>query len=113
MKCSFFCFAAKGYLDKLEEDPAAVVLLGDSAYKFSSLKEELGLGVPVPQRKDGVQQTVRFSHLRRPLTDIDEPAGRRSDAESQVAINSGHCGADYRRCEAVESHGVEQDSDRA
>jgi hypothetical protein len=57
----FFFFAAKGYLAKREEDPEAVVLLGDSAYNRSKLKVELGLGLPVPQRKDGVQQKVLIS----------------------------------------------------
>jgi hypothetical protein len=55
-----FFFAAKGYLAKREADPAAVVCLGDSAYHRSSVKEELGLGLPVPQRNDGVQQKVNF-----------------------------------------------------
>jgi hypothetical protein len=53
-----FSFTAKGYLEKREEDPEAVILLGDSAYHRSKHKEELGFGLPVPQRKDGVQQKV-------------------------------------------------------
>jgi hypothetical protein len=57
---SKFRFAAKGYLAKREEDPAAVVCLGDSAYHRSSVKGELGLGLPVPQRNDGIQQKVIF-----------------------------------------------------
>ena len=57
----FFCFAAKGYLKKLEEDPEAVICLGDSAYHRSSVKGEMGIGRPVPQRKDGVQQKVIIS----------------------------------------------------
>ncbi len=32
--------------------------LGDSAYHRSKLKDVLGLGLPVPQKKDGVQQKV-------------------------------------------------------
>ncbi len=51
-------FSAKGYLKRVKEDPEAVVLLGDSAYNRSALKEELGIGRPVPLRKDGVQQRV-------------------------------------------------------
>jgi hypothetical protein len=51
----------KGYLKKLEEDPEAVICLGDSAYHRSSVKGEMGIGRPVPQRKDGVQQKVRIS----------------------------------------------------
>ena len=58
---SNFCFAAKGYLEKREADPAAVVCLGDSAYHRSKVKEQLGLGLPVPQRNDGVQQKVTIS----------------------------------------------------
>ncbi len=54
-----FCFAAKGCLAKREEDPAAVVCLGDSAFHRSSVKGELGLGLPVLQRNDGVQQMVK------------------------------------------------------
>jgi hypothetical protein len=57
---SKFRFAAKGYLAKREEDPAAVVCLGDSAYHRSSVKGELGLGLLVPQRNDGVQQKVKY-----------------------------------------------------
>ena len=58
MFLSFFGFAAKGYLKRLEEDPEAVICLGDSAYHRSSVKGEMGIGRPVPQRKDGVQQKV-------------------------------------------------------
>ena len=61
MFSSFFCFAAKGYLKKLEEDSEAVICLGDSAYHRSSVKGEMGIARPVPQRKDGVQQKVRIS----------------------------------------------------
>lgn len=48
------------YLKKREEDPAAVVCLGDSAYHRSTKKDELGLGLPVPLAKDGTQPKVRF-----------------------------------------------------
>ena len=58
MLFSNFVFAAKGYLEKREADPAAVVCLGDSAYHRSNVKQQLGFGLPVPQRKDGVQQKV-------------------------------------------------------
>ena len=58
---SFFGFAAKGYLKKLEEDSEAVICLGDSAYHRSKVKEQLGFGLPAPQRKDGVQQKVMGS----------------------------------------------------
>ena len=61
MFSSFFGFAAKGYLKKLEEDSEAVICLGDSAYHRSSVKGEMGIARPVPQRKDGVQQKVRIS----------------------------------------------------
>ncbi len=44
-----------------EEDDTAVVCLGDSAYHRSKHKDQLGLGLPVPQRKDGVQQKVTIS----------------------------------------------------
>ena len=44
-------------------DPAAVVCLGDSAYHRSKIKKELGLGLPVPQREDGVQQKVTGSEF--------------------------------------------------
>lgn len=52
-------FAGNGYLKKVEEDPAAVVLLGDSAYDRSKNKDTLGIGRPVPLAKDGVQQKVK------------------------------------------------------
>lgn len=52
-------FAGNGYLKKMEEDPAAVVLLGDSAYDRSKNKDTLGIGRPVPLAKDGVQQKVK------------------------------------------------------
>lgn len=35
-----------------------MICLGDSAYHRSSVKEEMGIGRPVPQRKDGVQHKV-------------------------------------------------------
>ena len=60
---SFFGFAAKGYLKKLEEDPEAVICLGDSAYHRSSVKGEMGIARLVPQQKDGVQQKVRISMI--------------------------------------------------
>jgi hypothetical protein len=63
-------FAAKGYLAKRETDLAAVVCLGDSAYHRSSMKDKLGLGLPAPQRKDGVQQKVKFLHDSVSPTDI-------------------------------------------
>lgn len=53
-----FHFAAKGYLSRRDADPAAVVCLADSAYHRSNLKQQLGLGLPVPQKKDGTQQKV-------------------------------------------------------
>lgn len=46
-----------------------MVCLGDSAYHRSSKKEELGLGLPVPQKKDGVQQKVMIWTLPTPQTD--------------------------------------------
>ena len=70
MSFSKFCFAAKGYLAKREADPAAVVCLGDSAYHRSNKKEELGLGLPAPQRNDGVQQKVKFLHDSVSPTDV-------------------------------------------
>jgi hypothetical protein len=70
MLFSNFRFSAKGYLAKREADPAAVVCLGDSAYHRSKMKEELGLGLPAPQRKDGVQQKVKFLHNSVSPTDI-------------------------------------------
>ena len=70
MLFSNFRFVAKGYLAKREADPAAVVCLGDSAYHRSNKKEELGLGLPAPQRKDGVQQKVKFLHDFVSPTDI-------------------------------------------
>lgn len=59
----FFLFVAMGYLKERDRDPTAVVCLADSAYHRSALKEELGLGLPVPQSKDGVQQKVRSPFL--------------------------------------------------
>jgi hypothetical protein len=70
MLVSKFRFAAKGYLAKREADPAAVVCLGDSAYHRSNKKEELGLGLPAPQRHDGVQQKVKFLHDSVSPTDV-------------------------------------------
>jgi hypothetical protein len=55
---SSVCFAAKGYLARVKEDPKAVVCLGDSAYHRSSVKDKLGIGRPVPLPKDGFQQKV-------------------------------------------------------
>ena len=70
MLVSKFRFAAKGYLAKREADPAAVVCLGDSAYHRSKKKVELGLGLPAPQRKDGVQQKVKFLRCLVAETDV-------------------------------------------
>ena len=53
--------ADKGYLKKQDEDPDAVILLGDSAYHRSSKKRALGLGLPVPLSADGVQLQVSIS----------------------------------------------------
>ena len=58
----------KGYLQKLVDDPASVITLGDSAYHRSKEKEGLGMGRPVPLRKDGVQQKVKKNIFFRPLT---------------------------------------------
>lgn len=55
---SLIHFQGKGYLKKVEQDPSAVVLLGDSAYHRSKNKDTLGIGRPVPLSKDGVQQKV-------------------------------------------------------
>lgn len=52
--------AGKNYLKKLEDDPDAVVLLGDSAYHRSTKKRDLGLGLPVPLSDDGIQPKVSF-----------------------------------------------------
>lgn len=56
-----FPFAAKGYLARRDEDPDAVVVLGDSAYNRSKNKGTMGFGLPVPQKKDGTQQKVLIS----------------------------------------------------
>jgi hypothetical protein len=69
MLFSNFRFAAKGYLARREEDRTAVVCLGDSAYHRSTKKDELGLGLPAPQRKDGVQQKVKVSGDAMAMTD--------------------------------------------
>lgn len=61
---SFFShveIAAKGYLAKLEEDPNAIITLGDSAYNRSNVAKQMGMGLPVPLEKDGAQQRVRIS----------------------------------------------------
>ena len=60
---------------KREEDPAAVVCLGDSAYHRSSVKGELGLGLPVPQRNDGVQQKVKLFVCLVTTTDVIDVQG--------------------------------------
>ena len=51
---------ASKHLKKLQEDSDAVICLGDSAYHRSSVKGEMGIARPVPQRKDGVQQKARI-----------------------------------------------------
>jgi hypothetical protein len=56
-------FTDKGYLQKLEDDPTSVITLGDSAYHRSKEKEVLGMGRPVPLRKDGVQQKVKKKYF--------------------------------------------------
>jgi hypothetical protein len=43
----------------MEDHPDAVISLGDSAYNRSEIRRELGLGLPVPLSKDGIQQRVR------------------------------------------------------
>lgn len=75
-------FPAKGYLKRREEDPTAVVCLGDSAYHRSTLKGELGLGLPVPQRKDGVQQKVRTVTVVVTLSRLICAAGGGRDCQS-------------------------------
>jgi hypothetical protein len=47
-------------LDALQDNPEAVILLGDSAYNRSKVKKELGLGHPVPLEKSGNQPKVKF-----------------------------------------------------
>jgi hypothetical protein len=42
----------------VENDPAAVACLGDSAYHRSTYKDVLGIGRPVPLPKDGGHQRV-------------------------------------------------------
>ena len=66
----FFRNAAKDYLKALEEDPAATVTLGDSAYARSKIKKELGLQTSVQLRSDGVQLVVRVFELRTFLFDV-------------------------------------------
>jgi hypothetical protein len=58
-----FPFTAKGYLARRDEDPDAVVVLGDSAYNRLKNKETMGFGLPVPQKKDGSQQKVLISFV--------------------------------------------------
>ncbi len=81
MLFSNFRFAAQGYLARREEDLTAVVCLGDSAYHRSKIKQQLGLGLPVPQQKDGVQQKVTISAFAVSKTDADELPGRGSDEQ--------------------------------
>lgn len=57
---SKFHFAAKGYLKKLEEDPTAVICLGDGAYNGCKLQKDLGIATPVPLPKSGAQPSVRI-----------------------------------------------------
>jgi hypothetical protein len=56
----YVVFVGKGYLKKLETDPDAVVNLGDSTYYRSIIKSDLGIGLPRPLPKDGVQQKELF-----------------------------------------------------
>lgn len=70
-------FIAKGYLKKLDEDPAATVCLGDSAYHRSSVKEKLGIQRPVKLRSDGVQQKVMFLSKPRAMLMQRCPRGKK------------------------------------
>jgi hypothetical protein len=62
--------ADKGYLKKRDEDPNAVILLGDSAYHRSLKKHTLGLGLPVPLSADGVQLRVSISSVSEQSIDV-------------------------------------------
>jgi len=93
---SNFLFAAKGYLEKREADPAAVVCLGDSAYHRSNLKAQLGFGLPVPQQKDGVQQKVLVFTFYSTQTQVMWFEGGRGDKQPQGTVSAGRCGADDR-----------------
>lgn len=79
-----FHFLAKGYLGRVEEDPAAVVCLGDSAYGRSNVKDQLGIGRPVPQRNDGVQQKVRISLFLSSASDMFWSQGEEVAASHKV-----------------------------
>ncbi len=81
---SSFRFAAKGYLEKREADPTAIVCLGDSAYHRSKVKEQLGLGLPVPQQKDGVQQKVTISTCLATKTDMTGSQGEEVTSSHKV-----------------------------
>ena len=76
-----FWFCSESYLKKLQEHSDAVICLGDSAYHRSSVKGEMGIARPVPQRKDGVQQKVTISAIAATKTDVDELPGRGSDEQ--------------------------------
>jgi hypothetical protein len=63
LKFAFFsktAFSDKGYLGVLKNNPGAILFLGDSAYLRSAVGDKIGLKIPVPQKKDGTQQTVRI-----------------------------------------------------
>lgn len=105
---SNFLFAAKGYLEKREADPAAVVCLGDSAYHRSNMKQQLGFGLPVPQRKDGVQQKVRVFTFCSTHTHVRRSKGGRGDKQPQGTVSAGRGGADDCRFEACQSHEWQQ-----
>ena len=54
-------FAACGYLQKLQEDPNAIIGLGDAAYNRSIVRRAIGLGTTENLLKSGRQLEVFFS----------------------------------------------------
>jgi hypothetical protein len=99
----------KGYLKKREEDPATVVCLGDSAYHRSQMKAQLGLGLPAPQRKDGVQQKVKISHCSVTTADVSSSQGKEvkhSHVVQSTRVVVEQTFADLKKAKVMESNKI-------
>jgi hypothetical protein len=73
-------------LKRREEDPEAVVLLADSAYHRSNKKGQMGFGLPVPQKNDGVQQKVLISRFV--MVNIDVAISKGEEVTSSHKVQS-------------------------
>ena len=94
-----------------EKNPEAVICLGDSAYSRSNIRGNIGLGVPVQLRKDGVQLKVTVMEFPWSMLDLLRCKGddiKETHKVQSVRAKVEHVFADLKQAKVMFSNKIQR-----